>query len=297
MKILVTGSNGLVGSHLVKRLVELKQDVVGTSLNANRIPNELLKFSFYKCDLTDKNQVDQLFELVQPDVVFHLAAISQVDLCEKDPKLCEKVNVDATHYVIEQAEKYKSHLVYMSTDFVFKGDKKGEYSEEDITQPVSVYGQSKLKAENLVKQYSGSWKIIRPILIYGSSPSVSRSNIVLWVRKSLQNNEAIRVVSDQYRQPTAVKSVVDACILAMNTERNGVYHIADKDRVSVIEFAMKIATFYKLNEELISPVFSSELNQLGKRPTQTFFDLSKSIELLGYSPKSIEEGLIDFESF
>ena len=297
MKILVTGSNGLVGSHLVKRLVELKQDVVGTSLNANRIPNEFLNFLFYKCDLTDKNQVDQLFELVQPDVVFHLAAISQVDLCEKDPKLCEKVNVDATHYVIEQAEKYKSHLVYMSTDFVFKGDKKGEYSEEDNTQPVSVYGQSKLKAENLVKQYSGSWKIIRPILIYGSSPSVSRSNIVLWVRKSLQNNEAIRVVSDQYRQPTAVKSVVDACILAMNTERNGVYHIADKDRVSVIEFAMKIATFYKLNEELISPVFSSELNQPGKRPTQTFFDLSKSIELLGYSPKSIEEGLIDFESF
>lgn len=299
MKILITGSNGLVGSHLVKRLSQsTNHSVVATSLHPNKIPSPL-SFQFVQADLAQAEQVAELVQQTQPDAVFHCAAISQVDVCEENPELCNRVNVVGTQNLIKSIEQYSSasKFVFYSTDFVFSGEKNTEYMESDPTDPVSEYGRSKVKAEELLKQSSLNWNVIRPILIYGTSPSVSRGNIVKWVKSSLEKQQAIRVVNDQFRQPISVHSLLDLSERLLTYSTSGIFHAAGKNQLSVYEFALEIAHFYHLDASLISPVSSQELAEKGKRPVKTWFNLKKSREELNFAPSDVVEGLKMFEIF
>lgn len=107
--------------------------------------------------------------------------MTQVDDCEKDPNACRLNNVDAVRFVAEACEPWGTHLVHLSTDFVFDGQS-GPYLEEDVPNPLSIYGQSKADAEQIIRQYAGPWSIVRTVLVYGLAADMSRSNIVLWVK-------------------------------------------------------------------------------------------------------------------
>lgn len=299
MKVLVTGSNGLVGSHLVKRLSQNpKHSVVATSLHPNKIPLPL-SFQFVQAHLTQAEQVAELIQQTQPDAIFHCAAISQVDVCEENPELCHQVNVVGTQHLIQCAEQHTSacKFVFYSTDFVFSGTKNSEYMELDPTDPVSEYGRSKVRAEKLLMQSNLNWNIIRPILIYGTSPSVSRGNIVKWVKSSLEKQQAIRVVNDQFRQPISVHSLIDLSEKLLTYSSTGIFHAAGKNQLSVYDFACEIARFYELKTSLIHPVSSQKLNEKGKRPEKTWFNLTKAKEEVNFSPTDVVEGLKMFEIF
>lgn len=290
MKILVTGSNGLLGQKLVKKLKKDPEvELIATSRGANRL-SDREGYTYHSLDITDEQSVHNMLDDLLPDVVINTAAMTNVDACEADKVLCDKLNVDAVKYLTEACRKNGIHLVHVSTDFIFDG-KNGPYREEDEPAPLSYYGLSKLKAERIVETSGVNAAIIRTVLVYGIAEDMSRSNIVLWAKGALEKGGPINVVDDQFRSPTLAEDLADGCILAAKQKAQGVFNISGKDQLSVLEIVQEVCDFWKLNPELINPVSSSTLNQPAKRPPVTGFILDKARRELGYEPHSFREGL------
>ncbi|MEA3446097.1 MAG: SDR family oxidoreductase [Bacteroidota bacterium] len=288
MKILITGSNGLMGQKLVSNLIKKSDvDFLATSLHKNKMKSN---FPFDLMDVRDKVFIDNIFNSFRPDVVIHTAAMTDVGPCETRQSDCWELNVISTQNIIDACNRYKSRLIYISTDFVFDGEA-GPYSENDKPNPVSFYGKSKYEAEKLVMQNAKDWAIVRTILVYGICSDMARSNIILWVKKNLETGKAIRVVNDQFRMPTLAEDLAEGTIQIALRGASGIYHLSGKDYLSIYEIALKTANFFNLDKNLISPISSAELNETGKRPPSTGFVLDKAIHDLDYRPRSIEEGL------
>ncbi len=290
-RILITGSNGLVGQTLIKRLLaEPDMEVYATSLHENYIPG-FPGDRFFSADLAIAGQAAGVIDTIKPDVVVHAAALTQVDPCELDPDLCDRINIEGTREVARASEKIGAHYIYISTDFVFDG-LKGPYSEEDTPNPVSTYGWSKLQGEFITLGLRTPRTVVRTILVYGVAPAMNRSNLVLWVRKSLTEGVPIRVVTDQFRMPTLADDLAEGIVKIIQRERTGIYHLSGPEMTSVYDFALQTARFFSLDESLISPITSGTLSQPGRRPVSTGFVLDKAIEELDYAPKNIDQGLL-----
>jgi len=291
MKILVTGANGLLGQHLVKLLVREAYQVVATGKGSSRLPAPLAaKCRYYDIDITNEWAVHELFVKEVPEVVVHAAAMTQVDECQLNQERCEAVNVKATAQLVLEAEAASRHFIYLSTDFVFDGEK-GDYSEDDHLNPVSWYGFTKVQAESVVETSEVPWAIIRTCLVYGDVLEGTRSNIISWVRQSLEAGKPIKVVSDQWRTPTYVEDLAMGVLLAIQKKATGIYHISGKDRLSPYEMALKTAAEAGLDASLIERVDAATFKQPAKRPPVTGFNISKAERELGYTPLSFDEGL------
>ncbi len=290
MKILITGANGLMGQKLVANLL-LKPtvDFLATSLNDSKIVSES-PFAFSRLDVRDTSNIEAIVSNYKPNVIIHTAAMTDVGPCENNHDECWELNVSSTQNLIDACNKYNSHLIYTSTDFVFDGET-GPYSETDQPNPVSFYGKSKFEAEKLVIQNSNNWAIVRTILVYGVYKNMARSNIVLWVKKNLEAGKRISVVNDQFRMPTFAEDLASGTIEIALRGATGIYHLSGKDYLSVYEIAMQTAHIFGLDETLIQPVTSTQLNETGKRPPRTGFILDKARCNLDYCPLSFEEGL------
>src|SRR5688572_21924594 len=150
MKVLVTGANGLLGQHLIKVLLHKNYQVIATSRGESRLPFQPSdNYTYREMDVANALETFSVMSLEKPDVVVHAAAMTQVDDCELRPQQCERINVQGTSQVLTDAETFSSHFIFISTDFVFDGEK-GNYSEEEDTKPISLYGFSKLQAESMV---------------------------------------------------------------------------------------------------------------------------------------------------
>lgn len=290
MKILITGSNGLLGQKLVKLLANKEGiNLLATSTGENRI-KAITGFDYISLDITNKLQVEQVFNQFKPNVVINTAAMTNVDACEDKKEECWNLNVNAVKNLIEASEKHQTHLIHLSTDFIFDGEN-GPYKEEDKPNPLSYYGQSKYEAEKLVQQAKTKWSIVRTIIVYGVVEDMSRSNIVLWAKQALEKGNPLTIVDDQFRMPTLAEDLAYACWLIAEKSATGIYHICGKDFMSVLELVNRVADFYGYDKSIISPIKSSSLNQAAKRPPKTGFVLDKAYKELGYSPCSFEEGL------
>jgi dTDP-4-dehydrorhamnose reductase len=305
MKILVTGSNGLLGQKLVAALQhEPEVELIATSRGEDRTPAYLLPFSadgskvmrskghrYHALDITDEAAVQEVFDQVRPDVVIHTAAMTNVDACELDPEACHLQNVKATEHLVRAAKKHESHFIHLSTDFIFNG-KAGPYKEEDEPDPLSIYGHSKLYSERIVMDAGlERWAIARTIIVYGIAPGLSRSNVVLWAKNALEKGEPIKVVDDQYRMPTLAEDLADGCIRIAKRGATGIYHLSGPDGMSILELVQRVGRFFDLDTSVVSPVKSDTLGQPAKRPPRTGFILDKARKELGYAPRSFEEGL------
>ena len=290
MKILITGSNGLLGQKLVKLLAN-KDGIVllATSKGKNRISNQS-GYTYKSLDIMNQLEVEAIFDEFKPDTVINTAAMTNVDACESDKELCWDLNVNAVKYQIKAAEKHQSHYIHLSTDFVFDGEA-GPYKETDQPNPLSYYGESKYEAEKLVQKANTKWSIARTIIVYGMVEDMSRSNIVLWAKEALEKGNPLTIVDDQFRSPTLAEDLAMGCWLIAEKQATGIYHISGKDVMSIIELVNRVADFYGLDKSIISPIKSSSLNQAAKRPPKTGFILDKAINDLDYSPCSFEEGL------
>ncbi|MES2518624.1 MAG: SDR family oxidoreductase [Bacteroidota bacterium] len=290
MKILITGSNGLLGQKLV-HLLSQKTDIqlIATSRGGNRLAFKD-GYEYQEMDITNAEQVTEVIAKNRPDTIIHTAAMTNVDQCEGEKDLCWVMNVKALEYLTEACEKHNIFLCHLSTDFVFDGEL-GPYSEEDKPSPVSFYGWSKYAAEEVVKRSKCSWAIVRTVLVYGIVEDMSRSNIILWVKNSLEAQKPIKVVTDQFRTPTLAEDLAMGCWLIVNHKAEGTFHISGKDFLTPYEMAIKTADFFQLDKSLISQVDSSNFTQPAKRPPRTGFILDKAISVLGYNPVSFEEGI------
>jgi len=289
-KILITGSNGLLGQKLVYKLKDRPDvEIFATARGANRL---LVQggYTFLSMDIENQASVDEVMNRVRPDHVIHAAAMTNVDACETEHAACDRANVDAVEYIVRAAERHNAHFVHVSTDFIFNGED-GPYYEDATPDPVSYYGNSKLKGELIVQGSSLKWAILRTVLVYGVVDNMSRSNIVLWAKGALEKGQPINVVDDQVRCPTLAEDLADGCILAVDHNATGIYNICGKDTLNIIEIVQQVAEHYGLDKRLINPVSSATLNQAAKRPPRTPMPIDKAVSELGYNPHSFREGI------
>ena len=290
-KILVTGSNGLLGQKLVHLILDHSNNILlATSKGENRLKSRS-DFEYRSLDITKKNRVDSIVSEFEPDVLINSAAMTNVDACESNKENCIALNVDGVKNLVAACENHNTHLIHVSTDFVFDG-KAGPYSENDQPNPLSFYGQSKYDSELIVSNSSLSkWSIARTIIIYGIVENMSKSNIVLWAKSALESGSELKIVDDQFRSPTYADDLAKGCLLIAEKEKNGIYHLSGKESMSILELVYKVADFYGLDKSTISPVKSESLNQAAKRPPVTGFVLDKANKELGYYPLSFNDGL------
>jgi len=294
-KILITGSNGLLGQKLVAQLaISDKFDLIATSRGANRI-SKITSFTYEAMDITSEKDVMRVFDLYQPDVIINTAAMTNVDACEGDKEGCWELNVTAVEHLIKASEKHSSHLIHLSTDFIFDGEA-GPYKESDQPNPLSYYGESKLASEKVLQNSNCKWSIARTIIVYGIVEDMSRSNIVLWAKSALEKKQKLTIVNDQFRSPTLAEDLAKGCILIAEQEAEGVFNLSGKDTMSIVELVRRVARYYNLDESYIEEISSASLNQAAKRPPKTGFILDKAINTLGYDPVSFEEGIKFLES-
>jgi len=294
-KILVTGSNGLLGQKLVALLSEDNDiELIATAKGGNRIL-KVTGFIYESMDITSAKDVMRVFDKFKPEVVINTAAMTNVDACESAKEECWLLNVKAVEHLISSSEKYNSHLIHLSTDFIFDGEA-GPYKETDQPNPLSYYGESKLAAEKLLQNSACIWAIARTIVVYGIVEDMSRSNIVLWAKGALEKKQKLTIVNDQFRSPTLAEDLAKGCILIAKKGAVGIYHLSGKDIMSIVELVRRVAKYYKLDESYIEEITTASLNQAAKRPPKTGFILDKAVNELGYNPVSFEEGIKFLES-
>jgi dTDP-4-dehydrorhamnose reductase len=289
-KVLITGSNGLLGQKLVYKLRERDDvELIATARGTNRLRVQD-GYTFLSMDIEDKASVDEVIDRTRPDHIIHTAAMTNVDACETEREACDRANVHAVEHMVRAAERHNAHFVHISTDFIFNGED-GPYYEDATPDPVSYYGNSKLKGEQIVQASILQWAILRTVLVYGVVDNASRSNIVLWAKGALEKGQPINVVDDQMRCPTLAEDLADGCILAVDRNATGVYNICGKDALNIIEIVQQVADHYGLDRRLINPVSSATLNQPAKRPPRTHMPIDKAMRELGYRPHSFREGI------
>jgi dTDP-4-dehydrorhamnose reductase len=288
MKLLITGSNGLLGQKLIDLCVAKQIDFLATSSGANRY--SVCPIHQYKTlDITDEQNIQEVLESYQPTHVIHTAAMTNVDQCELHPEACDLVNRQAVFMLAKYCQKHHIHLQLLSTDFVFDGQA-GPYVETDVPNPLSVYARSKVEAEKILQQTEAlSCSIVRTIIVYGQGEQLSRSNLILWAKEALLKGSPLQIVNDQFRAPTWADDLAWACVRICELDQTGIFHIAGPETLSIYQIVERVAAYYQLSMLQVSKLSSSTLKQPAKRPPHTGFILDKARAVLGYEPLTLEQ--------
>ena len=290
LRILLTGSNGLLGQKIV--YASLKRNdiqLLATSKGENRLHSKA-GYHYASMDITNADEVTAIIENFKPHCIINTAAMTNVDACEKDQENCWKMNVEAVRTMTELCELHNIHLIHLSTDFVFDGEK-GYYSEEDVPNPLSHYARSKYESEKVVQQARIDSAIIRTIIIYGVVDDKQRSNVVIWTINSLHQQKDINVISDQMRSPTLAEDLADACVQAALKRATGIYHVSGSETMSILEMVNRTADFFQLDKKYIHPITTDQLKQPAKRPLLTGFNIDKAKRELNFQPHTLLQGL------
>ena len=278
-KILITGSTGQLGNSLGK-VFKSRYDLVSTSRT------KLNKKTNYLLDITNSLLVKDMVSATSPDIIINLAALTNVDLCESNPDLAHAINFQGVKNLVNV---FKGPIIHLSSDYVFDG-KLGQYKENDITNPINVYGVTKYKAEKFLLEKSKGSLVIRTNVLYDYQ-SKAKSSFLNWVVDSLKRGEKIKVVDDQFNNPTWTDSISVVIDRAIKADLNGLIHWGDFDWISRYDFANKIADKFNLQSNLIEPIKTEELNQVAPRPLNGGLDTTLAQDLLRLEPPQIDDCL------
>jgi dTDP-4-dehydrorhamnose reductase len=292
VKVLLTGSNGLLGQKLVALLHQAPGvELVATARGGNRLASSYPALLFVPLDVTDAAQVQQVLTQQQPTHVIHAAAMTQVDECELKQADCWRQNVTAVEHLAATCAELNVHLTHLSTDFIFNGTE-ALLSEEAEPDPISHYGASKLAAEQVVQRTAGlRWAIARTVLVYGTTLIAGRSNLVLWVNESLRKGQKIKVVDDQWRTPTLAEDLAQGCWLLAQQSAQGIYHLSGRELLTPYQMALQVVAVFGLDASLLERVDGQVFAQPARRPPRTGFRIDKAERELGFQPHSFADGL------
>jgi len=289
LKLLITGASGLYGSKLAQKALAKGLEVYSTDIQRLSAYG-----NFVKLNITDKIHVEEVFKSLKPNVVVHAATLTDVDKCETNKELAWKINVEGTKNVVEAAKATDSFIIYISTDYVFSGEK-GNYKETDVSNPINYYGLTKLKAEEIV-QTQKEYFIARPSVIYGSTPAAGKINFALWLIETLRKGEHAKIITDQWNSPTLNTSLAEMTLEVVERKLTGIYHLCGASKVSRFEFAEEIADVFGLDKNLLDKVTSSEFAWPAKRPMDSSLDTSKAQSSLKNKPLNIAKALEQLKS-
>jgi dTDP-4-dehydrorhamnose reductase len=286
LKLLITGASGLYGSKLAKLALDQGIEVYSSDIQSSATVGNPVKL-----DVSSKAQVDTVFDSIKPDVVVHAATLTDVDKCELNKELAWKVNVDGTKNIAQAAKRVGSFLVYISTDYVFSGEK-GNYVESDSPNPVQYYGLTKLLAEEIVMSLNEpNFFIGRPSVIYGATPAAGKVNFALWLIDSLRKGNRVRILTDQWNTPTLNTNLAEMTLEVVERRITGVYHTCGATKVSRFEFAEKIADCFGLDKSLIDKAVSSEFTWPALRPADSSLDTSQAQREFKCKPLPMDKAL------
>jgi len=283
MNILITGANGMLGEKCTLRLSE-KYEVYASNLHEKLLFDS--DVDYFQVDLTQPQTVKKAIEEVEPEFVVNCAAYTDVDGSEENKELAKDVNVNGVKNLVKYLKPYGSHIIHISTDYVFDGTD-GPYKEEDEIQPVNYYGKTKYDSEGVLISSSLPFTIIRTNVLFGNSQS-KEANFVNWVVENLKQGNSIKVVNDQFNNPTWVDSLAEVIEKVIDKRLEGVYHYGGDDYISRFEFALEIADVFSLDNKLIEKVATRALGQKAKRPYKAGLisdKLEKSLDVKIYSIK------------
>jgi dTDP-4-dehydrorhamnose reductase len=283
LKLLITGASGLLGSRLAELAIRENHEVY--SAYSQHQPTYGTPIQL---DISDKNHVEKAFKKIEPEAVVHTAALTDVDKCELEKELAWKINVEGTNHIATASACMNSHLTYVSTDYVFDGEK-GCYREENQANPISHYGYTKLKGEEIIKEHATKWCITRPSVLYGWLSH--KQNFATWLINNLNQKKEVKILKDQYISPTLNTNLAEMLLEIAERNMTGTLHTAGATRVSRHEFALKLAEVFNLNIDLVKPAKMNEMPWRAKRPRDSSLNVSKALTLLNQKPLKLEQAL------
>ena len=291
-KVLVIGANGFLGSYLMtfKYLHTFQRR--GVSLIASDLDNSHLSQNilFYKFDITNAKKTERKILEINPQVIILIASMTDVDQCEIDKNLANKINVEGPKNVINVCNKIDSKLVFLSTDFIFDGTKEnGLYRENDIPNPLNHYAKTKYEAEKLIRNSELNYLICRTSVLYGWNKW--KLNFVTWIIEQLKQNKNISIVMNQINSPTYIENLAQIIFKLIEKEAKGIYHTTGDCILSRYEIALKTAEIFGYNRNLIKPI--TNLKQKATRPENVSLDITKLKSIIDSELKilNLEEGL------
>ena len=262
--ILVTGSTGQLGSDVVKEL--LKRGY--STLSPNR--SEL--------NLCSEDNIRNYILNSNCEAIVHCAAYTQVDKAEDEKDLCIKINATATKHIVKCAKILDIPMIYISTDYVFDGTKDGEYTENDETNPINIYGESKLAGEKYVQEILDKYYIVRTSWVF----NINGKNFIETMLRLSKTNNQLSIVNDQIGSPTYTKDLSRLLVDMLETSKYGLYHATNEGYCSWYEFANTIFKLANINID-IKAINSNEYASRAKRPMNSKLSKDKLIEY-GFKP-------------
>ncbi len=280
MKLLISGGSGLLGSKVAE--IALAR---GDAVYCGYAHNEPAIGSPVRLDLADDRGIHDLLDRLRPDAIVHSAALTDVDRCERERELAYRLNVEGTRAIAQACQDVGAFLVYISTDYVFDGVR-GMYREDELTNPISYYGTSKLLGEQFCQGC-----IARTCVIYGSQPASGKINFALWLIDRLRSGKQVSVVTDQFITPTLNTNLARMVLEAADRRLAGIYHMAGATRISRYDFALQVADIFGLNADLILPSRMADLPWIARRPMDSSLDTSKASKMLANKPLGLAKSL------
>jgi dTDP-4-dehydrorhamnose reductase len=291
-RVLLTGCHGLLGQWIVQ---EMKKNVCMLGIDRHDNPHiHGDNFQYTQLDITVRSDVKHVFEEFNPDVIINAASFTNVDECETKKEECWRINVEGVENIVKAGKRLKAKVIHFSTDYVFDGQKE-MYTERDFPAPLNYYGRAKLAADNLIMGGGTDWAILRTSTLFDIDSLLGKIDFVTWVINELQQGNSIRVVSDQWGNPTLARNLAQAVWKIIDNGHVGIYNAAGKDTVSRFDFAKRIAAIFNLNELLIEETTTEELGQKAKRPLKIGLNISKIEKDVSMKMLGIRESLVLFK--
>jgi dTDP-4-dehydrorhamnose reductase len=286
--ILITGGTGLLGKSLVQKC-EYMHDVIAT-YNGDYHVADRDHVTYYKIDIRDHGNNEEIFEKFKPDVVIHTASIGSPDFAEQNKDLTWQINVEGTKNILSLCKRFNSKFIFISSNGIYDGER-APYREDDIPEPINYYGIVKLEGEKITRMSGITFAIVRPILLYGWNHPFERPNIVTLTLDKLSKGETMSAYEDVIINPLYVEDCSEGILRIIEDERYDTFNFAGKDKTSIYGLLKKTAEVFNLDATAVLPVKQGYFNELVPRPKDTSYATEKMERELMLKPSGIEEGL------
>lgn len=292
-RVMIIGAAGLLGQYLSAKAVERGLDVTATF---NRTRPEQKEVPLVHLDITDPDAVDTVISKAAPDVVFLPSALTSVDHCETHPQQAWAVNAEGTFNVASACKNVGARLFYVSTDYVFNGEKGEKYYEFDTPDPINVYAQTKLEGERLTLDANRRNIVARVSVLYGWNRVSDKTNFVTWAINEMRRGIEVKLFGDQNVTPTYAPNAADVMLKMAQENGTGLYHVAGPNCLSRYEMGLRIAEEFGLDASLCKKVRTEDVELPAKRGRVTCLDINRAQAEFNITMSSFATGLAEMRA-
>jgi len=286
-KLLITGASGFLGG----LLADYFKERYTTTIVYHNNPVTITGCEELKLDLADRAATERAFKIAQPDAVIHCAAQPNAAICQKDRRAAEDANVYTTRNIVTQLP-VSTLLIHISTDLVYAGNTKMA-AESTPTAPVSVYGETKRRAEQIITNSRANAIILRTALMYGPVSPSSKGSFVQWMDSTLKKGQPLKLFFNEFRTPLYALDAAQVIERLINAKAypHRLFNLGGPERVTRLDFGKKLAALRGYNQNLIQAIKLEDLHTGYPRPADVSMDSSRITQTLGISLTPVEEGL------